>query len=179
MTSSAPLKVRDRLAAGPARGLGAANALAAEATAKPQILRELVEALGDERETVAGRAANALKKVQTLAPRALDPYAHTLLQRALACTALEARWNLTLVVGRLPLKAGDRALAIDLMFEALGSHSAFLRTFALQGLADLSAGEPALQRRAALALETALTDPSAAVRARARKLLAGLKRASR
>ena len=46
-------------------------------------------------------------------------------------TDLRTRWKLTKVIGSLPLKGRDRGLAVDLLFEALGSHSGFLRAFAL------------------------------------------------
>ncbi len=139
--------VRERLAAGPVRGLGCANEVAAEAVRDAAILRELVEALADRREVVLARSANALKKVQTARRDALEPFAQTILRRAVGCEVLQARWNLTIVVGGLRLQGRERALAVELMFEALGSRSVFLRVFAMQALVDLSAEDADLQRR--------------------------------
>lgn len=169
--------VAERLGKGAARGLGAANAIAAEAVGDPKVLRHLLRAAGDVRPLVASRAANALKKVHAADPALLVPFSEMLLRTTLRCEVLEARWNLILVVGQLPLRGRDRALATDLMFEALGSQSAFLRVFALQGLADLATHDAALARRLRPVLAAALEDASAAVRARARKLAKGTVRA--
>ena len=87
---------------------------------------------------------------------------------------LEARWNLAIVIGGLRLRGRERALAIDLMFEALASSSALMRVFALQALVEISAEDRALGERIRPAVSSGLEDPSAAVRARARKLWARL-----
>ena len=163
--------LRERLAALPVRGLGAANEAAVKVARNPHPVPELVAALGDERGIVQARASNALKKVQRHEPRSLDAFAVKILGRARSCTVAEARWNLTIVIGGLHLEAGVRSLAVELMFDALASPSAFLRTFALSGLADLSEADETLTPRVRGLLEHALEDPSAAVRARARKLL--------
>jgi hypothetical protein len=163
--------VRERLAAGPVRGLGAANAVAAEAARNAVVLEQLVEAASDSRAVVSIRAANALKKVQDAKPELLVPHARKLARCALDCEELRTRWNLTLVVGALPLKGRERKLGVDLMFEALGSNSAFLRAFAITGLVNFSDGDEALTVRVRGVVKQALEDESAAVRARARKLM--------
>jgi hypothetical protein len=166
--------IAERLAAGSARGLGAANVIAGEAAQSGEVLRELVAALRDERAVVTIRAATALNKVQQARPEVVTSYGHEILRAALDCGDLRTRWNLTIVVGRLPLKGRDRALAIELMFEALGSKSGFLRTFALTGLAEFAHEDEALRRRVRPIVEKALEDGSAAMRARARKLLVAI-----
>jgi len=174
--------VRDSLAAGPVRGLGCANVVAAEAVGSPVLVRELVAALQDEREVVVVRAANALKKVQIERPELVAVYAKRILKAALGCEFLFAAWSLTVVVSRLPLKGRDRALGVELMFEALKSESAFLRTFALQGLVDFSREDAALRRRVRPIVEEFAENGTAAMRARARKLLGegkGLERKGR
>lgn len=165
------LTVRERLATPPVRGLGPANAIAVEATRDDATLKQLVEAASDSRAVVSIRAANALKKVQEKKPDLLAAYAGKLVRSALECEELRTRWNLTLVVGALPLRGRDRKLAIDLMFQALASPSGFLRTFAMQGLFQFADGDGTLKPRVRVVVEKALEDPSAAVRARARKLL--------
>jgi hypothetical protein len=57
------------------------------------------------------------------------------------------------------------------MFEALSSRSALQRTFALQALANYAQNDDALRTRVQPVLQRALTDTSAAIRARARKLV--------
>ena len=168
---SAAASVRERLAGGQSRGLGCANAIVVEALRSPDVLAELVAAAQDKRAVVMIRAANALKKVQEAQPDLLAPFAKKILHTALACEELRARWNLTRVVGLLPLQGRDRALGIELMFEALRSESGFLRTFAMQGLVDFSADDAALRTRVRPIVEEFAENGTAAMRARARKLL--------
>ena len=174
MSRAEPAELRERLAAGPQRGLGCAAEVAREALADGDALRALVAALEDERTTVVARAANALKRVQAADPRILDPFGTRLVRKALNCDVLEARWNLAIVIGGLQLSAHQRALAVELMFEALASSSAFLRVFAMQALVDISQADPKLRDRVRVVVSRALEDPAAAVRARARKLWASL-----
>jgi hypothetical protein len=164
--------VRERLAAGPKRGLGEANSIAAQAARDEKTLAELVAALKDDRAAVVSRAANALKKVQQMRPEALQPHAKRILRAAMASQELRARWNLTVAVGGLELRGRDRALAVELMFDALRSESAFLRTFAMQGLWELAKGDSALMQRVRPMVQEFATTGTAAMRARARKLLA-------
>jgi hypothetical protein len=162
--------VRERLAAGPARGLGCANAVAAEALLSPMLVADMVEALGDERGVVVVRAANALKKVQAEKAELVAPFAKKILRAAMECEELFAQWSLTIVVGGLPLRGRDKALAVELMFEALRSQSGLLRTMAMQALVDLSADDAALRRRVRPIVEEFRENGTAAMRARARKL---------
>ena len=163
--------VRERLATPPVRGLGPANAIAVEASRDATTLKQLVDAASDSRAVVSVRASNALKKVQERKPELLAPFAGKLVRCALECEELRTRWNLTLIVGELPLRGRDRALGVELMFDALASPSGFLRAFAMQGLLQQADGDGELQARVRVVIERALEDPSAAVRARARKLL--------
>lgn len=130
-----------------------------------------VDALDDPRPLVVTRAANALKKVQETSPRALDAFACRLVRHAMACEAMEARWNLTIVAGGLQLRARDRGLAIELLFESLTSASVFQRVFALQSLVNLSVGDPLLRSRVRPVVRDFLENGTAAMKARARKLL--------
>jgi len=173
---SAAASIRERLASGPPRGLGCANAIVAEALHSSDVLAELVAAAQDKRAVVAIRAANALKKVQQERPNLLVPFTKKILRSALECEELRARWNLTRVVGLLPLRGRDRALAIELMFEALRSESGLLRTFGMQGLVDFSAEDVALRTRVRPIVEEFAENGTAAMRARARKLLPLVKR---
>lgn len=163
--------VRQRLAAGPARGLGQATDVAAEVVSGETDAAELVNALLDPEPWVAIRAANALKKVQEARPDLVAPFSRKIVQAAAACTELRASWNIANVVSNLPLKGAQRELAIDLMFEALRSPSGILRTIAMQGLFNFSAEDAALRRRVRPIVEELAANGTAAMRARARMLL--------
>ena len=178
-----PANLRDRLSTGTTRDLGPTNEIVREALHHHSLVKELVEALSDERIVVAHRASNALKKIQRSKPELLAPFAKQILKRALATEHMHTRWSLTIILGELPtgspasslagvaLRGRDKALAVDLMFEALSSRSALQRVFALQALANYAQNDSALRARMQPILQRALTDTSAAIRARARKLV--------
>ena len=166
--------VRERLAAGPGRGLGCASSLALEAVQDGGILQGLLDALRDPRARVVARAANALKKAQEREPRVLDGLARALVRVAVRCEVREARWSLLLVVGGLQLTGASRGAAVDWLWGALGSASALERVGAMQGLASLSQQDETLRTRMREVQQRGMVDESAAVRARARRLGARL-----
>lgn len=172
------MNLRDRLAAGTTRDLGCANEVAREALRKPALVEELINALDDERIVVSHRAANALKKIQRGDPSLVAPFAKQLLRKAIETEHMHTRWNLTIIVGELPLRGRDKALAVDLMFETLSSRSALQHVFALQALTNYAEDDPALRKRVQPILQQALTGSSAAIRVRARKLILQLKQSS-
>ena len=173
--TTARVSLRDRLATGTTRDLGPTNQVASEALRNPQLVRELIAALDDTRIVVRHRAANALKKIQRVKPELLHPFAKRILQHALNIEHLHTRWNLTIILGELPLRGRDKAIAIDIMFDALSSPSALQRAFALTALTNYAQNDPTLRTRIQPILQRALTDTSAAIRARARKLLKKVK----
>ena len=71
----------------------------------------------------------------------------------------------------LDLTPGERDAAAASLVGYLGDRSAIVRTFALQGLADLAARDARFRPLARERAEAALASESAAVRNRARKLL--------
>ena len=67
--------------------------------------------------------------------------ARALVEEAFRAADVRAQWNLSLVLGRLPLGGRDKAVVVDLMFERLRDRSGLNRTCALQALMDLSAND--------------------------------------
>ncbi len=136
---------------------------------------ELVGMLRASDKAVVERAARTLKKIAERDGAALLAWRKKLLQEALQAGDVRVQWNLTIVLGRLPLKGRDRDLAIELMFERLGDKSGLNRTFALQALVDLSEGDAGLRSRLTPIVREFLEHGTPAMKARARKLL-GLQR---
>jgi hypothetical protein len=139
------------------------------------VLGELVRLLRSPDRAVVERAARTLKKIAERDGAALLAWRKKLLQEALQAGDVRVQWNLTIVLGRLPLKGRDRDLAIELMFERLRDASGLNRTFALQALVDLSEGDAGLRSRLTPIVREFLEHGTPAMKARARKLL-GLQR---
>jgi len=108
---------------------------------------ELVGRLRDRDKAVVERAARTLKKIAEADAGALYAWRKTLLKEAFRAVDVRVQWNLSIVVGRLPLKGADKALAVELMFERLRDVSGLNRTMAMQALMDLSEQDAALRAR--------------------------------
>lgn len=137
---------------------------------------ELVRRLRDGDKVVVERAARTLKKISEADAGALYAWRKALLAEAEHATDVRVQWNLSIVLGRLPLKGVDKALAVELMFERLRDKSGLNRTMALQALVDLSENDAALndaalRPRLRPVVREFLEHGTPAMRARARKLL--------
>jgi len=140
-----------------------------------EVCGELVRRLGDKDKLVAERAARTLKKISEADAGALYVWRKTLMAEALRATDVRVQWNLSIVLGRLPLKGQDKAVVVDLMFERLRDKSGLNRTLAMQALMDLSETDAALRKRVLPIVREALEGGTPAMQARAMKLL-GVKR---
>jgi hypothetical protein len=136
---------------------------------------ELVKRLRDKDNAVVERSARTLKKISEVDRGALYAWRKKLLAEAFEASDVRVQWNLSIVLGRLPLKGADKALAVELMFERLRDKSGLNRTMAMQALMDLSEQDAALRARVLPVVLESLEGGTPAMRARARKLL-GLKR---
>jgi len=139
------------------------------------VCSELVRRVSNKDKLVAERAARTLKKISEADAGALYAWRKALLTEAIRATDVRVQWNLSIVLGRLPLKGPDKALVVDLMFERLQDKSGLNRALAMQALMDLSENDAALRKRVVPIVREALEGGTPAMRARARKLL-GVKR---
>jgi hypothetical protein len=88
---------------------------------------------------------------------------------------IELRWHLALMVPRLELSARERESAAATLQRYLEDRSSIVKTCAMQGLADLARQDASLQDTVKRILEESLRRGTAAMKARARKLLKKLK----
>ena len=159
------LKGRDR------RSIGRADEVARLVLQQPRYFRELIECMWDEDAVVRMRAADAAEKVSRVKPELLKPHRRELLGLLAEAEQIELRWHLAAMVPRLALTAGERSRAVAALEHYLEDRSSIVKTFALQGLADLARREPGLRARVKLILEESLASGTAAMKARARKLI--------
>ncbi len=131
----------------------------------------LLKTLRHGTQSEAEQAARTLKHIAQADRTALHSHRKALLREALRATDVRVQWNLTIVLGRLPLTGSDKAAAVDLMFERLADAGGLNRTFALQALVDLSENDSVLRARVLPILREALDTGTPAMRARAKRLL--------
>jgi hypothetical protein len=163
------------LRGGDRRSIGKAKQVAKLVLSEPKRFRELVECLWDEDPIVRMRAADAAEKVTVTRPELLNPYKRELLGLLAEAEQIELRWHLALMTPRLALTGPERQRAGASLQHYLEDRSSIVKTFALQGLADLARQDASLKELAKQAIEESLQTGTAAMKARARKLLKELK----
>ena len=134
---------------------------------------ELIATLRSTDAEAGERAARALRKLAERDPASLALWRKDLLKLTMNAQDLRLRWNLIVMPGKLPLSPSQRATAVDWLFERLEDASPFTRTFALQALFDLSSTDSSLRARLLPIAQRFALQGTAAMRARARKLLYG------
>jgi hypothetical protein len=136
----------------------------------------LIAGLWSENPLVRMRAADATEKVTRKNPALLQPYKKELLGLMKEVKQQELRWHLAVMVPRLLLSANERRLAASMLNSYLEDRSSIVKTFALQGLADLAKDDPDIRPTAVEILREATRNGSPAMKARSRRLLSSLER---
>ncbi|MGB6690712.1 MAG: hypothetical protein WBE76_22990 [Terracidiphilus sp.] len=171
--------IRDMLSGGDRRSIGRADEVADLVRRQPRKAAGLVECLWDFDRTVVARAANALEKASREHPSILSPYKDALLGLMVEAEQKELRWQLALMIPRLQLTAAECARAAAILENWLEDSSSIVKTFAMQGLADLIPQNPSSEAKVLDTLRTLSRSGTAAMRARGRILLKRLERGRR
>lgn len=117
----------------------------------------------------------AAEKISVVKPALLKPHRAELLGLLAEAEQIELRWHLAVMVPRLPLTKTERQRAAAALQRYMEDRSSIVKTFALQGLADLSRSDAGLRGHVRGLLEESARAGTAAMKARARKLLKELK----
>ena len=161
---------------GDRRTNGRADQVAAIVAKSLKLFPQLIAGLWSPDPLIRMRAADAAEKVTRRRPELLTPFKKELLGLMTEATEQEMRWHLAAMVPRLPLNAAERELAISSLNTYLEDRSSIVKTFALQGLADLAQGDPTIQPTVVEILREATRNGTPAMKARSRKLLIRLER---
>jgi HEAT repeat protein len=164
------------LEGGDRRTIGRSDQVAAIVAKDPKLFPELIAGLWSADPLVRMRAADATEKITRKNPGLLTPYKKELLGLMTEATEQELRWHLAVMVPRLPLNVTERHLAISSLNGYLEDRSSIVKTFALQGLADLAQGDPSIRPTVVERLREATRNGTPAMKARSRKLLFQLER---
>jgi len=162
------------LEGGDRRTIGRADRIAETVLKNRSLFPQLMEGLWSENPLVRMRAADAAEKVTRDDPSLLQSFKKELLGLLAEATQQELRWHLAAMIPRLALNAGERKLAVSLLEGYLEDRSSIVKTFALQGLADLAHGDPSMRQAVTEMLRGATRSGTPAMKARSRKLLACL-----
>lgn len=163
------------LRGGDRRSIGRSNQVVKLVLHATKRFAELMQCLWSDQVIVRMRAADAAEKVSAVRPELLEPYKTELLGLLGEAEQIELRWHLAQMVSRLPLNAAERRRAAETLQLYLEDRSSIVRTFAVQALSDISKTDPELRPLVREILEQSLRRGTAAMKARARKLLKELK----
>jgi hypothetical protein len=159
------------LEGGDRRTIGRSNLVAAVVSKDPGLFPKLITGLWSEDPRVRMRAADAAEKVTRRNRDLLRPYKKELLGLMTEAKEQELRWHLAVIVPRLPLSSKERQFATSLLIGYLEDRSSIVKTFALQGLADLAKDGPGIRTKVLEILREAARNGTPAMKARSRKLL--------
>jgi|SRR5580693_7316165 hypothetical protein len=168
-------RLKDLLSGGDRRSLGRSSEAEKIVLRQPQRFAELIQCMWSDNPVVRMRAADAAEKVTVERPELLHPHKQELLGLLAETEQIELRWHLALMVPRLELRARERERATATLQRYLEDRSSIVKTCAMQGLADLVRHDASLQDTVKHILEESLRTGTAAMKARARKLLKKLK----
>jgi HEAT repeat protein len=139
---------------------------------RPGYLPELAAGLWHPEPLVRMRAGDALEKVSRQRPEWLRPIGQDLLDLAATTDEQELQWHLAQLLPRVGLSVRQRQALVPVLRRYLQVPSAIVRVSALQALVELMGTDSKLRPFVRRQLRRALTEGTAAERARARKLLA-------
>lgn len=167
-----------KLAGGDRRSIGRANEVVADVLAEPRLFAILFSGLRSQDAVLRARAADAVEKITARRPEYLRPHRRALIGPLAACAQKEVRWHVAQMLPRLRWSAAERKRVLAILQTYLEDESSIVRTFAMQGLADLARQAPDLVPAVRRRLRTLSARGTPAMRARGRRLLRELGAAS-
>jgi hypothetical protein len=163
--------IRSLLSGGDRRSIGRVSEVLKLVQDRPKKVSTVVSCLFDLDPSVTMRAADLLEKLSRQRAELLQPLKAKLLNLAAETTQKELRWHLALILPRLQLTRAECESTAKLLETYLDDRSAIVKTFALQGLADLTSQLPALLPWVIETIRLQAKTGTAAMRARGRHLL--------
>ena len=165
------------LEGGTRQTIGRSDEVAAMVSGDPELFPDLIAGLWSVNPLVRMRASDATEKVTRKRLELLQPYKKELLSLLAEAREQELRWHLAAMIPRLKLSAKERRAASITLTHYLEDRSSIVKTFALQGLADLARDDSSLLPGVVDMLREATRNGTPAMKARCRKLLVQLEQA--
>lgn len=157
-------QIRSLLQEGDRRAIGHVAEVVEMVLRRPKLVATLVQLMLGVDEGTRMRAADALEKISRQHVEELQPYTGVLLSLFEQEQQQELRWHLAVILPRLRLDGSERHRTRCALQRCLTAKSSIVKTFALQGLSDLTAQEPALTPLVLDTLRTAEKDGTPAMK---------------
>ena len=167
---AATADIRGMLLGGKPSSIGRADEVVALCRKEPAAYTPLLNCLWDEDVIVRRRAANAVEKLARTDAARLQRRETALMLLAEETCEPHVRWALALTVPRLRLNRAECHHFAGVLRGYLRDKSSIVRTFAMQGLADLTGQSPDLRPEALDTIRALTRSGTPAMRARGRHL---------
>jgi HEAT repeat protein len=166
--------ILNKLEGGDRRSIGRSNEVVLEVLADPKLFKFVFSGMLANNPLLRMRAADAVEKITALHPEYLRRYKTKLLAQASRIDQKEVRWHVAQMLSRAEWNHREWKRVLDIILDYLNDSSSIVRTFAMQALADLSRQAPEIRPIALAHLQELTAIGSPAMKARGRKLLAGM-----
>jgi hypothetical protein len=172
------MSILAKLEGGDRRSIGNSEEVVQTVSKNPALFEELFSGLLADDPVVRMRAADAIEKITRARPELLQPWKNMLLSTASAFQEKELRWHVAQLIPRLRLTGTERKLAEQILMDYLEDGSSIVKTFSMQALVELAAGDEQRLTQLTPLIERLARTGTAAMRSRGRKLLKQLRRRS-
>jgi hypothetical protein len=163
--------VLQMLEGGDRRSIGCSNQVVAIIRRQPALFPALIDGMHHDDEVVRMRAADAVEKLTVTNPEWLRPFKVQLIKLAAKAKQQELRWHCAQILPRLELSRRDRVIVVAVFRRYLQDQSRIVKTFAMQGLADLAMQDPRLLVPVRRLVSSLMRTGSPSMKSRGRKLL--------
>ena len=166
-----------KLKAGDLRQKRKSEEVVADVLKKPQLFRQVVAGIAYTDPGVRMRASDAIEKITRFRPELLQPYKKNFLSVFATIDQKEVRWHLAQILPRLELTRKERQQVFDILISFLDDNSRIVKTFAMQGLADIAEMDHSYLPRVVKIVENLMASGIPAIQSRGKKLLPKLTKA--
>lgn len=160
-----------KLREGDLRQKGKSEEVVADVLKKPQLFRDVVAGILEAVPGVRMRASDAVEKITRLRPELLRPYKKDFLNIFARIDQKEVRWHLAQILPRLELTKKERQQVFEILVSFLEDDSRIVKTFAMQGLADIAEMDRSYLPRVVRIVEGLMASGIPAIQSRGKKLL--------
>lgn len=167
-----------KLEGGDRRSIGRANEVVDDVLKDAHLFSVLLNGTLTADPLIRMRAADAVEKITREHPEYLQPHKTALILQVAQVEQQEVRWHVAQMMPRLVCTSEERECVAGILFGYLDDQSKIVQTNAMQALADIAEVDERLLPRVFEVVEDLAETGSPAVRSRARKLLAKLRRLS-
>lgn len=160
-----------KLREGDLRQKGKSEEVVSDVLKKPQLFQYVVAAILDTEAGVRMRASDAAEKITRLHPEFLQPYKSDFINVFSRNSQKEVRWHLAQILPRLELTKEERQQVFEILVSFLDDDSRIVKTFAMQGLADIAEIDRSYLPRVVRIVESLMASGIPVIQSRGRKLL--------